>query len=244
MCQATKPKTNKQKIPIFPIAPEHSNTPFGTITMDFITKLPESQGNDTILTITDYDCSKAALLFPCKETIMAKGVAKLYAQHVFPHYRIPSKIISDRDPRFTEKFWTALCQTLDIQRNLSTAFHPQTDKQSERTNQWTEQYLQIFGNTIQTDWAEWLPITQYVHNSIRKRFICLKMALKSLKWLFSIPRALKLNKPIFFLFFCFKYNSDNSYPICMLEGSFKSHEEGLCHEYIEPAIILHFTISS
>lgn len=140
-CQATKPRTIKQKVPTIPITPEYPDLPFGTIAMDFITKLPESEGNNTILTITDHDCSKAALLFPCKETITAEGVAELYARHVFPHYRIPSKIISDRDPRFTGKFWTTLCQTLGIQRNLSTAFHPQTDGQSERTNQWTEQYL-------------------------------------------------------------------------------------------------------
>ena len=49
---------------------------------------------------------------------------------------------------------------------------------------------------------------------------------------------------MYFFVFCFKHNSGNSYPICMLEGSFKSHEEGLRYEYTEPAIILHFTISS
>ena len=96
---------------------------------------------------------------------MAKGVAKLYVQHIFPHYGIPSKIISDRDPQFTGKFWTILCQTLGIQWNLSTTFHSQTDEQSKWTNQWTKQHLQIFGNTVQTNWANWLPIAQYVHNS-------------------------------------------------------------------------------
>ena len=96
---------------------------------------------------------------------MAEGVAELYARNIFPHYKIPSKVISDRDPRFSGKFWTTLCQTLGIQQNLSTAFHLQTDGQSEQTNQWTEQYLQIFGNIIQTNWAKWLPIAQYVHNS-------------------------------------------------------------------------------
>jgi hypothetical protein len=60
-----------------------------------------SKENDTILTITDHDCSKAALFFPCKETITAKEVAELYTRHVFPHYGIPHKVISDRDPRFT-----------------------------------------------------------------------------------------------------------------------------------------------
>jgi transposase InsO family protein len=120
--------------------------PFGTIALDFITKLPTSQENDTILTITDHDCSKAALFFTCKETITTEEVAELYGKFVFPHYGIPRKVISDRDPRFTRQFTTTLCVKLEIKQNLSTAYHPQMDGQSERTNQWLEQYLRIFGN--------------------------------------------------------------------------------------------------
>jgi hypothetical protein len=97
-CQSTKPRTNHPKTPHYPIPPEHPQTLFDTITLDFITKLPTSEENDTILTITDHDCSKAMLSFPCKETITAKEVAELYTKHVFPHYGIPQKVISDRDP--------------------------------------------------------------------------------------------------------------------------------------------------
>jgi hypothetical protein len=93
-----KPRTNHPKTPYYPIPTEHPQTPFGMITLAFITKLPTSEENDTILMITDYDCSKAALFFPCKETITTEEVAKLYVRHVFPHYRIPRKVISDRDP--------------------------------------------------------------------------------------------------------------------------------------------------
>jgi len=168
-CQSSKPRTTGEKPPPSPISTEHPDVPFGTITMDFITKLPLSEGYDTILTITDHDCSKAALLFPCKETITAEGVAQLYAKHVFPQYGIPHKLISDRDTCFTSEFWTSLCMTLGIKRNLSTAFHPQTDGQSERTNQWAEQYLRIFGNTIQTDWAQWLPMVLRADTS-QKRY--------------------------------------------------------------------------
>lgn len=160
-CQSTKPRTNRQKPPQYLVTP---NVLFRMIAMDFITKLPKSEGKDTILTITNHDCSKAVLLFPCQESITAEGVAKLYVRNVFPHYGILLKVISDRDPHFTGKFWTTLCQTLGIQWNLSTTFHPQTDGQSEQTNQWTKQYLRIFGNTIQTNWAKWLPIAQYVYN--------------------------------------------------------------------------------
>jgi hypothetical protein len=164
-CQNTKPRTNQPKPPYHPIPTEHPQTPFGTIALDFIMKLPVSEENDTILTITDHDCSKAALFFTCKETITAEQVVELYAKHVFPHYGIPRKVISDRDPRFTECFTKTLCVNLGIKQNLSTAYHPQTDRQSERTNQWLEQYLRIFGNYSQSDWANWLPLAQFVHNS-------------------------------------------------------------------------------
>jgi hypothetical protein len=58
-----------------------------------------------------------------------------------------------------------LCAKLGIKQNLSTAYHPKMDGQSERTNQWLEQYLRIFGNYSQNDWANWLPLAQYIHNS-------------------------------------------------------------------------------
>jgi hypothetical protein len=164
-CQNTKPRTNQPKPPYHPISTEHPQTPFGTIALDFITKLPVSKENDTILTITDHNCSKATLFFTCKETITAEQVAELYVKHVFPHYGIPQKVISDRDPQFTGHFTTTLCANLGIKQNLSMAYHPQMDRQSERTNQWLEQYLRIFGNYSQNDWANWLPLAQFVHNS-------------------------------------------------------------------------------
>ena len=96
-CQMNKVNTNPTKPPIYPITPAPDALPFQTITLDFITKLPESLGNDTILIITDHDCSKASIFIPCKEAIDSEGVAKLYVQHMVPHYSLPKKIISDRD---------------------------------------------------------------------------------------------------------------------------------------------------
>ena len=76
--------------------------------MDFIVKLPVSNTYDTILTITD-TFSKAAIFIPCNETINATNTAKLYATYVLPHYGLPLRIISDRDPRFTSTFTRELC---------------------------------------------------------------------------------------------------------------------------------------
>jgi len=104
------------------------------IAVDFITKLPLFYGNDTILTITDHDVAKASIFLPCKETIDTVGVAELYTMHIFPHYGIPLKVISDRNPHFNSAFTTDLCKLLGIHQNISTTYHPQTDGQSERTN--------------------------------------------------------------------------------------------------------------
>jgi len=94
-----------------------------------------------ILTITDHDVSKASIFLPCKETIDAEGVTKLYVTNIFLHYGIPLKIISDRDTRFDSKFTTNLCKILGIRQNISSAYHPQMDGQSEQTNQSLEMYL-------------------------------------------------------------------------------------------------------
>ena len=92
--------------------------------MDFIIKLPVSGGYNIILTITNTDCSKASFFIPCNETINSEGVATLYMQHILLHYGIPRKIISDYDPCFTLCFGQELCKNLDIQQNISTAYHP------------------------------------------------------------------------------------------------------------------------
>jgi transposase InsO family protein len=124
-----------------------------------------SYGNDTILMITDHNVSKASIFLPYKETIDAVGIAELYATHVFPHYRIPLKVISNRDPHFNSAFTTDLCRLLGIRQNISTTYHPQTDGQSERTNQLLETYLQLYCDTQQHEWTKLLPIVQYVRNS-------------------------------------------------------------------------------
>jgi len=150
-CQMNKVNTHPSHPPLSPITPVENACPFETIAMDFITKLPPSGGYDTILTITDTDCTKASMFLPCKETIDSEGVAQLYLTHVLPHYGLPKKIISDQDPRFTSRFGKELCHLLDIRQNISTAYHPQTDGASERANQSLKQYLRMFCGTQQNN---------------------------------------------------------------------------------------------
>jgi hypothetical protein len=108
--------------------------PFEAIVVDFIVKLPMSEGYDSLMTITDHNCTKAVILIPCNETIDTEGVAKLFKDQVFPFTGLPKKIISDRDTRFTLTFFKDLCSQLEIKQNLSSAYHPQTDGQSKKTN--------------------------------------------------------------------------------------------------------------
>jgi hypothetical protein len=138
--------------------------PFQMISWDLIIDLPKRDGFNSILTIVNHDCTKAALFFPCSKEIDATGVATIYARQVFPHYGVPQKIISDRDPRFTATFARAVCSQLNIKQNISMAYHPQTDGQLEWANAQVEQYLRIYGNVEQDDWVNLLPMAQYMHD--------------------------------------------------------------------------------
>jgi hypothetical protein len=111
--------------------------------MDLITSLPKHNGKDAILTIIDHGCSRAAVFLPCTTTITGPGIAQLYIGHVYKWFGLPTKFISDCNPRFTSHFGKNLARRLGINQNLSSVFHPQTDGISERKNQWVEQYLQL-----------------------------------------------------------------------------------------------------
>jgi hypothetical protein len=164
-CQRHKVNNRPTKAPLRPIYPKPEAMPFETIALDFITKLPESQGYDSILTVTDHDCTKAAIFIPCREEINAEGTAALYIKHVFAHFGLPRKVISDRDPRFISKFMQEVCRITGIERNPSTAYHPRTDGQSERSNQWVETAIRFISDHHQTNWAPYLPIAQFAHNN-------------------------------------------------------------------------------
>jgi hypothetical protein len=164
-CQRHKVNNRPTKAPLEPIWAKPEAMPFETIALDFITKLPVSQGYDSILTVTDHDCSKATIFIPCVEEVSGEETAALYAKHVFARYGLPTKVISDRDPRFASKFTRELCKRLGVQQNISTAYHLRTDGQSERSNQWLEQYLRFWVNERQDDWAQYLPLAEFAHNN-------------------------------------------------------------------------------
>src|SRR3981189_2001762 len=165
ICQATKNLTNRPHIPLVPIVPEENPTPFSTVSMDFITELPNSKGFDAITVFVDHDLTKAAVIVPCSTSITTEGTAKLYQEHVWKWFGLPRKVISDRGTQFTASFTSELCQLLNISQAMSMAYHPQTDGQTERLNQELEQFLHAYTSLRQTDWVDHLSAPELPHNS-------------------------------------------------------------------------------
>jgi len=134
------------------------------ISMDFVTGLPECEGYDAIWVVVDR-LSKMRHFIPCRTTIEARGLAEMFLKEVIRLHGLPKTIISDRGPQFTAVFWKRLCERLGVDRRLSTAFHPQTDGQTERMNASMEQYLRIFVSHQQDDWVQWLPLAEFAANN-------------------------------------------------------------------------------
>lgn len=132
--------------------------------MDFIEGLPKSEGYDTILVVVDR-FSKYAHFLPLKHPFSAAVVAQVFLDNVVKLHGVPKTLVSDRDKVFTSQFWKALFQTLGTQLALSTAYHPQSDGQSERVNQCVEMYLRCAIYDTPKKWKHWLPLAELWYNS-------------------------------------------------------------------------------
>ena len=104
---------------------------------------------------------------PVKVTIDAAALAEVIIKVVVRHHSLPESIVSDRGSVFTSKFWFSLCYFLGIKRKLSTAFHSQTDGQTERQNSTMEAYLRAFVNFEQDNWARFLPMAEFAYNNAK-----------------------------------------------------------------------------
>jgi transposase InsO family protein len=135
-----------------------------SISMDFITGLPVSEGYDSILVVVDR-LSKMAHFLPVHTSMTALDLAKVLIRHVWKLHGSPEDIISDRGSLFTSSFWKTLCEQLRIKRSPSTAFHPETDGQTERVNAILEQYLRAYCNYSQDNWADLLATAEFMYNN-------------------------------------------------------------------------------
>jgi len=139
--------------------------PWQSIAMDFITDLPLSDGCDQLWVVVDR-FTKMAHFIPLQQTAKtASDLVKIFAREVWRFHGSPSDIVSDRDSRFTADVWQEHLRLLGIKPRMSTAFHPQTDGQTERLNQTIEAYLRSFVNHDQDNWVDLLPMAEFAYNN-------------------------------------------------------------------------------
>ena len=135
-----------------------------SVSMDFVTGLPLSSGSNAILVVVDR-LSKMAHFIPTTDSVNSKGTAALFRDFVFRLHGLPLSLVSDRGTTFTSEFTRSLCKMVGIQQNISTAFHPQTDGQTERVNAVLEQYLRGYCGYQQDNWAELLTMSEFAYNN-------------------------------------------------------------------------------
>ncbi|KAF1331227.1 reverse transcriptase, partial [Globisporangium splendens] len=161
ICQRVKPSGSTQA-PLRPLAVPSDS--WKSVSMDFIFGLPrDTHGRNGILVFVDR-FSKMVHLAPVSDKISAEKTAKVFVDVVFRLHGLPVEIVSDRDTRFTSKFWRALFGLLDTKLPMSTAAHPETDGQTERVNRVLEDVLRSYATSFK-EWSEFLPLAEFALNN-------------------------------------------------------------------------------
>lgn len=167
-CQTTKHARHRPYGLLQPL--QVANRPWQSVSLDFIVKLPKSQepltkvAYDSILVIVDR-FTKYSYFLPYLESSTAEDLSYTFLRTIVANHGVPEQLVSDRDKLFTSNFWKSLMKQLGTEHKLSTSFHPQTDGQTERTNQTLEQYLRGYVNYEQDNWVVLLPTAQHAHNT-------------------------------------------------------------------------------
>lgn len=170
ICNRAKPTTHKPYGKLQPHQPPKGA--WKVITMDFIVKLPKSKEPmtgveyDSVWVVTD-KLTKYVYMIPYKEGSTATQFAYAFRRHITANHGIPEEIISDRDKLWTSNFWKSLMAQLGVYHKLSTAYHPETNGQTERMNRTIEMYLRTYINEEQDSWVELLPNAQFAINSAK-----------------------------------------------------------------------------
>lgn len=168
LCKKSKAPRHKPYRELRPL--QIPDTPWHSISLDFITGLPPSTEPltqtvyDSILVMVDR-LTKYSYFIPFVKDGNTLQFVYMFIRNIVANHRMPRELISDRDKLFTSHFWQALTARLGVRHRLSTAFHPQTDGQTERTNQTLEQDLRFYVNYPQNDWVQLLPLAQFAYNS-------------------------------------------------------------------------------
>jgi transposase InsO family protein len=161
-CQRIKTETTKPAGLLQPLSIPYR--PWHSISMDFIEGLPNSNKHSVILVVVDR-LTKYVHFIPLSHPYTAAKVASLFMHHVFKLHGLPSSIVSDRDTAFTSIFWQELFIKQGIELAMSSAYHPQTDGQTEVVNRSLEQYLKAFASDKPQQWVDWLPLAEFWFNT-------------------------------------------------------------------------------
>ena len=138
---------------------------WGSVSMDLITALPETaSGNSAIVVFVDR-LTKMTHLAACKPAIGTQALAKLLRHEVIRLHGLPYEFVSDRDGRFTINFMREVCRLLNVRQAMSTAFHPQSDGQTERANRVLEEVLRQYVGPLHDDWDEHLDMAEFAANA-------------------------------------------------------------------------------
>ncbi|XP_033018559.1 uncharacterized protein LOC117054152 [Lacerta agilis] len=132
--------------------------------MDFITDLPASQQQTVIWVVVDL-FTKMAHFIPCKALPTAQETARLFIDHIFRLHGLPRQIVSDRGAQFTSQFWRKVMQLLKVEVCLTSARHPESNGEAERTNATLQQYLRCYVNYRQDNWVSLLPLAEFAYNN-------------------------------------------------------------------------------
>ncbi|CEL61535.1 Retrotransposable element Tf2 155 kDa protein type 1 OS=Schizosaccharomyces pombe (strain 972 / ATCC 24843) GN=Tf2-1 PE=4 SV=1 [Rhizoctonia solani AG-1 IB] len=160
-------RMRRAKAPALPLKPlEVPPSPFHTISYDFITGFPKSKGMDTILVVID-SFTKFGHFIPTLSKATARDLADLFVTNVWKLHGLPVKTISDRGTTFTGKFLRGLYKCLGIDPHFSSTYHPESDGQTERVNQFIEHFLRSYVKSDQTDWLHWLPLAEFAYNNAK-----------------------------------------------------------------------------
>ena len=165
-CQRNKPSN---AVPAGLLQPlEIPDNPWDCVSMDFVVQLPRTaRGFDAIFVVVD-KLTKYAHFIPTTTDVTADTTARLFFDNIFTYHGLPIKIVSDRDAKFISNFWQGLFALLGTKLAMSTAFHPQTDGQTERMNRTLEQMLRFYVSYRQDDWDLYLPTCQFAVNNAKQ----------------------------------------------------------------------------
>ena len=162
-CQQVKGERKKPGGELQPL--EIPNWKWEDISMDFVSGLPRTRGrNDSIWVIVDR-LTKSAHFLPVKKTTDLNSLARLYLKEIVRLHGAPCSIVSDRDSRFTSRFWTSLQEALGTKISMSTAYHPQSDGQTERTIQTLEDMLRACVLDFGGSWEDHLHLVEFAYNN-------------------------------------------------------------------------------